>query len=76
MYKAVNIKWDTDGDTEVLRSLPTEMIIPDELAEYYSADRECATEEIKAKAKCEFDCWDDDDDNKDDVDAYWEDDKE
>ena len=28
------------------------------------------------KAKCEFDCWDDDNDNKDDVNAYWEDDKE
>ena len=32
--------------------------------------------DCKAKAKCEFDCWDDDKDNKDDVNAYWEDDKE
>ena len=28
------------------------------------------------KAIWEFDCWDDDKDNKDDVNAYWEDDKE
>lgn len=46
MLKAINIKWDTDGDEEVLQDLPTEMIIPDELAEYYSADREYTTEEI------------------------------
>lgn len=46
MLKAINIKWDTDGDEEVLQNLPTEMIIPDELAEYYSADREYTTEEI------------------------------
>lgn len=31
--KAVNIKWDTDGDMEVLKELPTEIQIPDELAE-------------------------------------------
>lgn len=46
MLKAINIKWDTDGDVEVLQDLPTEMIIPDYLAEYYSTDREYATEEI------------------------------
>ena len=46
MLKAINIKWDTDGDEEVLQDLPTAMIIPDYLAEYYSADREYATEEI------------------------------
>lgn len=46
MLKAINIKWDTDGDEKVLQDLPTEMIIPDELAEYYSADREHTTEEI------------------------------
>ena len=46
MLKAVNIKWDTDGNKEVLQDLSTEMIIPDELAEYYSADREYTTEEI------------------------------
>ena len=38
---------------------------------YYDKKWDC-----KAKAKCEFDCWDDDKDNKDDVNAYWEDDKE
>lgn len=46
MLKAINIKWDTDRDEEVLQDLPTEMIIPDYLAEYYSADREYTTEEI------------------------------
>ena len=46
MLKAINIKWDTDGNKEVLQDLPTEMIIPDELAEYYSVDREYTTEEI------------------------------
>lgn len=33
MLKAINIKWDTDGDMEVLNELPTEMIIPNELEE-------------------------------------------
>ena len=27
--KAVNIKWDTDGDMELLEELPTEVEIPD-----------------------------------------------
>lgn len=27
MLKAINIKWDTDGDKEVLNELPTEMRI-------------------------------------------------
>lgn len=27
--KAVNIKWDTDGDKEALEELPTEMELPD-----------------------------------------------
>ena len=27
--KAVNIEWDTDGDKEVLESLPTEIEIPE-----------------------------------------------
>lgn len=46
MLKAVNIKWDTDGDKEVLNELPTEMIIPNELEEMYKKDREYALEEI------------------------------
>lgn len=46
MLKAINIKWDTDGDEEVLQGLPKEMIIPDELEEQYSSDREYAMEEI------------------------------
>lgn len=29
--KAVNIKWDTDGDTELLEELPTEVEIHDYL---------------------------------------------
>lgn len=46
MLKAINIKWDTDGDKEVFNELPTEMIIPDELEEMYKKDREYALEEI------------------------------
>lgn len=46
MLKAINIKWDTDGDKEVLNALPTEMIVPDELDEMYKKDREFALEEI------------------------------
>lgn len=46
MLKAINIKWDTDGDEEVLQSLPTEMIIPEELEDCYSSDKEYAMEEI------------------------------
>lgn len=46
MLKAINIKWDTDGDMEVSNELPTEMIIPDELEEMYKKDREYALEEI------------------------------
>ena len=39
MLKAINIKWDTDGDEKVLQDLPTEMIIPNYLEEYYYRDR-------------------------------------
>ena len=46
MLKSINIKWDTDGDMEVLNELPTEMIIPNELEELYKKDREYALEEI------------------------------
>ncbi|MFR7559983.1 MAG: hypothetical protein ACLUVX_09005 [Lachnospira pectinoschiza] len=46
MLKAINIKWDTDGDEEVLQDLPTEMIVPNELEELYKKDREYALEEI------------------------------
>lgn len=38
MLKAINIKWDTDGDKEVLQDLPTEMIIPEWLEEEYDPD--------------------------------------
>ena len=34
--KAINIKWDTDGDMEVFESLPTEVEIPDNLLEGYN----------------------------------------
>ncbi len=48
MLNAINIKWDTEGDTEVLNELPTELIIPDDLEELYKSkeDREFALEEI------------------------------
>lgn len=46
MLKAINIKWDTDGDKEMLNELPTEMIISDELEEMYKKDKEYALEEI------------------------------
>lgn len=46
MLKAINIKWDTDGDMEVFNELPMEMIIPNELEELYKKDREYALEEI------------------------------
>jgi hypothetical protein len=46
MLKAINIKWDTDGDMEVFNELPTEMIILNELEEMYKKDREYALEEI------------------------------
>lgn len=48
MLKAINIKWDTDGDMEVLNELSTELIIPDDLEELYKRkeDREYALEEI------------------------------
>ena len=29
--KATNIKWDTDGDIELLNELPTEIEIPDSI---------------------------------------------
>lgn len=31
--KAINILWDTDGDTDTLDSLPTEIEIPDNISE-------------------------------------------
>lgn len=46
MLKAINIKWDTDGNIEVFNELPTEIIIPNELEELYKKDREYALEEI------------------------------
>ena len=48
MLKAINIKWDTDGDMEVLNELPKELIIPDDLEELYKRkeDREYALEKI------------------------------
>lgn len=46
MLKAINIKWDTEGDKKVFNELPTEMIILDELEEMYKKDREYVLEEI------------------------------
>ena len=31
--KAINILWDTDGDTDAFNSLPTEIEIPDNIPE-------------------------------------------
>lgn len=31
--RATNIKWDTDGDMEVLKKLPTEMEIPKDITD-------------------------------------------
>lgn len=42
--KATNIQWDTDGDEELLKILPTEIQIPDELAK--NADEDGCDDEI------------------------------
>ena len=43
---------------------------------YYKDNRCCwycdKKFECNAKVKCEFDCYDDDNDSPDDVNAYWE----
>ena len=31
--KAINIKWDTDGDIELLQALPTQMEIPEDMTD-------------------------------------------
>ena len=36
--RAINIKWDTDGDEEILKTLPKEMDIPDDIDEENVAD--------------------------------------
>mgnify|MGYP004708144147 FL=1 len=36
--KAVNILWDTDGNTDTLDSLPTEIEIPDNISENEISD--------------------------------------
>lgn len=46
MLKAINIKWDTDGDEEVFNELPIEMIIPNEIETIYKEDKKYALEEI------------------------------
>ena len=38
--KAINIKWDTTGNTEVLETLPTEVDLPDEKFEIDSYENE------------------------------------
>lgn len=38
MLKAVNIKWDTDDDMDVLNDLPTELILPEWLEEEFDSD--------------------------------------
>lgn len=46
MLKAINIKWDTDGDEKVLQDLPTEMILPVGLEEDYYSDMKDIMEDI------------------------------
>ena len=36
--RAIDIKWDTDGDEEILKTLPKEMDIPDDVDEENVAD--------------------------------------
>lgn len=36
--RAIDIKWDTDGDEEILKTLPTEMDIPNGIDEEGVAD--------------------------------------
>lgn len=38
--KAINIKWDTDGDEEILNELPTEMEIPKWLEDKFDRDNQ------------------------------------
>lgn len=42
--KAINIKWDTDGDEEILNDLPTEMEIPKWLEEQHDPEDTCLEE--------------------------------
>lgn len=44
--KAVNIKWDTDDDKDLLENLPQEVTIPPELAEAYNYDPFSGIEDI------------------------------
>lgn len=51
--------------------------IPEHIIDcFYQDDRCCwyceRRDACKAKSKCSFSCFDDDGDNKDDVNAYWE----
>lgn len=36
--RAIDIKWDTDGDEEILKTLPKDMDIPDDVDEENVAD--------------------------------------
>ena len=36
--RAIDIKWDTDGDEEILKTLPKEMDIPDDVCLLYTSD--------------------------------------
>lgn len=38
--KAVNIKWDTDGDRQLSKELPSEIEIPDSLIEDFDLEEE------------------------------------
>lgn len=38
--KAINIKWDTDGDMDLLNELPTEIEIPEDMTDEDEIDEE------------------------------------
>lgn len=46
MLKAIHIKWDTDGDKDVLDDLPKELVLPEILEKLYKDDKEYALDEI------------------------------
>ena len=46
MLKAINIKWDIDGDMDILKTLPTEMTIPNYLEEMYRENEDDGLDEI------------------------------
>lgn len=44
--KAVNIKWDTDGDEKLAKELPSEIEIPDEIIEQLEEDSDAVSDYV------------------------------